>query len=310
MMIALLLLALDESSLPTPPLVLELRTVERLDATADPVVELALVNRSGKPVKVVKPGDGSECGWREPYVFWSAEEKAPDGEWASMTPKPYGRCGLFAAHWEKDVVELAPGERLVLRDWLRPVNRTFLLKVGHRYRLTAHYQYRARASSKGVDAAPVDGGPMKGVKPFEIKSRPAEFNVAGELPKEVQEAFAKAESIELYSLSPFRELKPTEGFRGWLIMGKTIVKEPKAVLEAVEKGAKDSDGKVAKCFEPRHGIRAGDVDLVICFACLQTYVYQGEKRVASFPTTREPAALLNKILSNAGIPLAGDSPKK
>ena len=39
--------------------------------------------------------------------------------------------------------------------------------------------------------------------------------VADDLPKDVQEALAKADTLELLSLDPSREGKPTEGFRGW-----------------------------------------------------------------------------------------------
>ena len=134
--------------------------------------------------------------------------------------------------------------------------------------------------------------------------------VAGDLPKEVREAFEKAESFELYSLNPAVEAKT--GFHGSLVLGKLTLKgdDAKAVREAIEKGAKDSDGRVAKCFVPRHGIRVGEIDLVICFQCLQAHVHQGEKMTDSFPTTSAPAAVLNKFLAAAGIPLPEQPRKK
>src|SRR5688572_8014740 len=140
---ALLALALDESNLPSRGLVLELKLHESVHSAGNPVVELALVNRSGKPAKIVKPGDGSEVGWREPYVFWTAEARGADGTWTSIQPSRYGRCGNYAASWEKDVVELNPGERFVLQAHLRQAQRTFDLRGKGRVRLVAHYQYRA-----------------------------------------------------------------------------------------------------------------------------------------------------------------------
>ena len=129
--------------------------------------------------------------------------------------------------------------------------------------------------------------------------------LAGDLPKEVREAFAKAESFELYSLDPAGRNNDPTGFHGWRILGKVELKgaEAKKVREAVEKGAKDSDGRVAKCFIPRHGIRLGAMDLVICFECLSAEVHKGGAVIDRFLTTGEPAAILNKVLTDAGIPL-------
>jgi hypothetical protein len=126
-----------------------------------------------------------------------------------------------------------------------------------------------------------------------------------DLPKEVREAFAKAESFELYSLDPGKRVTEDEGFHGWTILGKITLKDDAArsVREAVHAGAKDSDGRVAKCFIPRHGLRLGTMDLVICFECLQGYVYRGGEQVDSFLTTGAPAKILNKALTDAGVPL-------
>ena len=174
---ALLALALDESNLPSPPLVLELKARESVHAAEDPVLELALVNRSGKPVKIVKPGDGSEVGWREPYVFWTAETRGADGTWTALSPRGYGRCGHYAAFWEKDVVELKPGERFVIQGHLRQAQRTFDFNGKGRVRLVAHYQYRG-SRERGVEGrGPLEDGPMKGIKPFHVKSAAVEFEV-------------------------------------------------------------------------------------------------------------------------------------
>ena len=177
MWVALLLLSLDESNIPLPPLVLELR----LNASADPVVELALVNRSSKPLKVVKPGDGSNEGWREPHVYWTAETRAPGGVWSPLAPRRYARCGNYAPNWEKDVVDLAPGERLVLSGWVRSPGRVFDLKPGTRIRLVAHYDYRAapptKARGEEPPSVPRTDGPMKGVLPFKLASKAVEFEV-------------------------------------------------------------------------------------------------------------------------------------
>ena len=87
----------------------------------------------------------------------------------------------------------------------------------------------------------------------------------------------KADSFDLYSLDPAAGVGT--GFHGWLVLGKTTLKgdAAKTVRDAVEKGCKGSDGKQAKCFIPRHGIRVGDLDLVICFECLSARVPRGQE---------------------------------
>jgi len=75
-----------------------------------------------------------------------------------------------------------------------------------------------------------------------------------------------------------------------------------------------SDGNGAKCFDPRHGIRATakgkTVDLVICFECNWVYVYydNDENRQHVAVTTREPQAVLDKTLKDAGVPLPKPAP--
>src|SRR5262249_35300364 len=116
---------------------------------------------------------------------------------------------------------------------------------------------------------------------------------------------------ELYSLDPSRLTEPPkDGFHGWKVLGKTTVKDAdtrKTLLAALEKGAKDNDGKVAGCFNPRHGIRvkAGDktIDLVICFECFSASVFTGDEKSGSFLTTGSPQPALDKVLTDAKVPL-------
>jgi hypothetical protein len=64
-----------------------------------------LVNKGGKPITVVLPGDGSECGRRTPMVRWNPVMKTD------------GRCKLMNPLTPADVIELAPGQRVKL-GWL------------------------------------------------------------------------------------------------------------------------------------------------------------------------------------------------
>jgi hypothetical protein len=89
----------------------------------------------------------------------------------------------------------------------------------------------------------------------------------------------EAESIEVLALEP----EPTEAkgaFHGYKIHGSAAVKgaAKKEFIAAFEKGLEDLIDR-ARCFIPRHGIRAAldgkSVDLVICFECHQFKVYTG-----------------------------------
>ena len=104
--------------------------------------------------------------------------------------------------------------------------------------------------------------------------------------------------------------KDVELFHNYPVLGKIEIKEAAKrdeILAALKSGIDKSDGTVAKCFWPRHGIRVVEkgktTDYVICFECLQLKKHQ-EKDVKTIPITREPQAVLNKILREANIPLA------
>lgn len=133
-----------------------------------------------------------------------------------------------------------------------------------------------------------------------------------DLPKTVREAFEKAGEFELYSLDPDRgegDQKGPDAFHGWAVLGKTTVKGDRVavVRDAVEKGRKESDGSVAGCFLPRHGLRftheKKTYDLVLCFECLSVQVFEGDTALRGFLTSSSPLKTLNKVLSDAKVPL-------
>jgi hypothetical protein len=133
----------------------------------------------------------------------------------------------------------------------------------------------------------------------------------GKLPDDASAILDKATEIELYSLDPERLIeKPKNHFHGWKVLGKTTLKQDDRAraLEAIRKGIADSDGKVAGCFNPRHGIRAKHdsktVDLVLCFECLSLQVH-GPGKQSSVLTTASPQPVLDKLLKDAGVKLAG-----
>jgi hypothetical protein len=133
------------------------------------------------------------------------------------------------------------------------------------------------------------------------------------LPDKAKAVLEKADSWELYSLDPAakQDGSRNDGFHGWKVLGKTEVKDAKVreqLLTALTKGIAESDGFGAKCFDPRHGIRAKldkqSVDLVICFECSWVYVFSdGTNHDGTAVTTGKPQAAFNKVLQDAKVPL-------
>lgn len=152
----------------------DLHGLRTLQAGATPWGTASLINTSKSVTHcVVKPGDGSEVGWREPYVFWTGTIDRGDGKPLPLSKEGYGRCGHFDFNWIKDAIRLQPGDRLPLGYMVPPT----LQKAG-RVRLRAHYSYRHGKRTAGrVLVEDRNIGLMTGVPSFEIISEPATFDV-------------------------------------------------------------------------------------------------------------------------------------
>ena len=139
-----------------------------------------VVNRSEAHTrKLVRPGDGSESGWREPHVFLRAVHVAPDGVRTQMAPRGIGRCGLHDADWHKGVTSLEPGAALEIGDWLPAPDQMFHFQRGGTVELRVHYRYTRGAGSKrpGPDESPKGTGPMGNSPAFELISAPLRVSV-------------------------------------------------------------------------------------------------------------------------------------
>jgi hypothetical protein len=129
------------------------------------------------------------------------------------------------------------------------------------------------------------------------------------LPDAVVKALEKAETVDVYSLGGETDQKA--GWHGAKVLGKAAVKgetELKALAGALKKGVDEGD-RGARCFIPRHGLRAAydgkTYDLVICFECGWVYIYtdaSDKPRVLMISET--PHKALDKILTDAKVPLA------
>lgn len=119
-----------------------------------------------------------------------------------------------------------------------------------------------------------------------------------------------ATRFELLSIEPDPLKKPKDAFHGWPVLGRTVVADAAVrtrIVTAVQKGIADSDGSVARCFNPRHGIRVQTsertVDLLICFECQQVQVFEPGRDAYTALTTRDPQASLDAVLTAAKVPL-------
>jgi hypothetical protein len=139
-------------------------------------LDILLVNRSDEVVyPVVMPGDGSCAGWREPYVYFSAQLRKLDASWEEVPKARWGRCGLFDSNWQKDVIFLRPGDSFKFKEYYSCPSGMLELQQPGRIHLYVHYKYSA-GRLRG-DKATKKLGMMKGIPAFEITSNPIEFEL-------------------------------------------------------------------------------------------------------------------------------------
>ena len=131
------------------------------------------------------------------------------------------------------------------------------------------------------------------------------------VPAEVVTAFDGSETFVLYSLEPTASGDGTaKGVDHWTVLGQVdpVAETDRAkIVKALWKGIAESDGTMAKCFDPRHAIRVTHrgrtVDCVICFACLQAeFTEGGRSTVVAITATPQP--IFDAVLSASGVPLA------
>lgn len=93
-------------------LTLELRTSTPVIKVGEsPAIAMVLKNTGTADLVLVRPGDGSECGWRTPLLEWLP---------AAAFERGGGRCGNINTLKASEVVVLRPGESVEWSEWISP----------------------------------------------------------------------------------------------------------------------------------------------------------------------------------------------
>jgi hypothetical protein len=157
-----------------------------MEEGGDPGLVITLTNRSQQRAwPVVLAGDGSEAGWREPWVFFTVERRSENGPWEQARQAQLGRCGNFDRDWAKDVVTLGGGESRTL-EGIPFIGYEAAMEGAAAIRITAHYIYRQGNVVRSLFATPNAPPSMEGVPSFTISSEPMELLIERPLRLEVE----------------------------------------------------------------------------------------------------------------------------
>jgi len=124
------------------------------------------------------------------------------------------------------------------------------------------------------------------------------------LPPRTVAVLEQADQFELLALSP-TSTKSDQSFHGYAVLGAAKISQTdtrRRLVSALRQSMRESDGTLAACFHPRHGIRATrngkQVDLVICFECLSFELYGDSEE--TFLITSKPRTLFDEVLKSSG----------
>lgn len=135
-------------------------------------------------------------------------------------------------------------------------------------------------------------------------------------------ALAHSDALVIHALHPYPrvfedgssvELADGEAFHGYQILGTSEVDDAaqrELLVLLVERGIEASDGRVAGCFNPRHGLsieKDGLVtDLVICFECHSMSVFEDGVEVAGHRTADSVEPRVTQLFEQSGLTIHSD----
>ncbi|MCP3918791.1 MAG: hypothetical protein GY711_24860 [bacterium] len=133
------------------------------------------------------------------------------------------------------------------------------------------------------------------------------------LSDDVVAVLRECEDLQVFATHPYPDVSAgrlgpgDEAFHGYKVLrsGPLVNQGARGqLIELVLQGVRESDGTVAECFNPRHGIRArrGEdvVELLICYECLALQVFgPGGEQYASATTSAAVETTVSRIFDNA-----------
>jgi len=146
-------------------------------------------------------------------------------------------------------------------------------------------------------------------------SGPLQVDFGSELSQEYRDILFQAQSLELVATNPAWPTKESradpETLHGYTVRGRAVVESRETrleLLQALAKGARENNGMVAACFDPRHAIVAEfegrTCELIICFECLTFQVWNGSDKVETVDLSQTPRNTFDRIYSQAGLSIA------
>ncbi len=146
-------------------------------------------------------------------------------------------------------------------------------------------------------------------------SGPLKVDFGDELSHEYRDIVLQASSMELVAVEPDW---PTEQSRadtttvhGYTVRGRATIDKRALRLEllaALGAGARENNGRVAACFNPRHVLIAEHggktCELIICFECLTFQVWNGTERIETVDLSQTPQKTFDRIFQDAGLSIA------
>lgn len=134
-----------------------------------------LTNEGRTTCTIVRPGDASDMGWRQPHIAWVVETL--EGEVVSESA--HARCGNFNSLTLEDFVDLAPGESRDFFDW---IGEPEVWQAG-RYRVALRWEFdpNARWAHGGFRGADHDqlSPRLRALPPLHLCSEFLEIDLAG-----------------------------------------------------------------------------------------------------------------------------------
>ena len=144
---------------------------------------------------------------------------------------------------------------------------------------------------------------------------PLVVDFGDELAQESRDVLFAASELELVAVDPDwptdeSRADPTT-LQGYNVRGRAMVSDRAVrleLLEALGAAARENDGIVAACFNPRHALIAEHegrtVEVIICFECLTFQVWDGTERIETVDLSDTPRPLFDRIFEDHGLTIA------